>query len=146
LDRFGLLEVAGRYPRDLSAGQRQRAALAAIVVGGPRVVLLDEPTLGMDALAQESLSRLLEELRAGGTAIVLATHDVEFAARIAQRCVVLEKGRILASGPAAETLFSRRETRTALQRLTGRPRPATPAEVRAVSTPAAAQENSHAHP
>jgi energy-coupling factor transport system ATP-binding protein len=146
LARFGLLEVAGRYPRDLSAGQRQRAALATIVVGGPRVVLLDEPTLGMDALAQESLGRLLEELRAGGTAIILATHDVEFAARIAQRCVVLEKGRILASGPAAETLFSRRETRTALQRLTGRPRPATPAEVRAVFTPAVAQENSHAHP
>lgn len=146
LERFGLLEVADRYPRDLSAGQRQRAALAAIVVGRPKVVLLDEPTLGMDAIAQESLGRLLEELKAGGTAIVVATHDVEFAARNAQRCVVLERGRILASGPVAETLFSRRETRTALQRLTGRPRPATPAEVRAASTPAAAQENFYAHP
>ncbi|MEX0788677.1 MAG: ATP-binding cassette domain-containing protein, partial [Anaerolineales bacterium] len=145
LTRFGLLEVAGRYPRDLSAGQRQRAALAAIIVGRPKVVLLDEPTLGMDALAQERLSRVLEELRNGGTAIVLATHDVEFAARNAQTCVVLERGRILASGPPAETLFSRPETRTALQRLTGRPRPATPAEVRGASPPATAQENSHAH-
>ena len=129
LARFGLLEVAGRYPRDLSAGQRQRAALAAILVGRPEVLLLDEPTLGMDPMAEEDLARLLADLRREGAAVLVATHDVEFAARHAQRCVVLESGAVATSGPSAESLFSRPATRTALQRLTGRAWPATAADL-----------------
>lgn len=125
LARFGLLQVADRYPRDLSAGQRQRAALAAILVARPDVLLLDEPTLGMDPMAQEDLGRLLADLRREGAAVLVATHDVEFAARHAQRCTVLEEGHVVTAGPTAESLFSRPATRTALQRLTGRARPAT---------------------
>lgn len=129
LARLGLRQVAGRYPRDLSAGQRQRAALAAILVARPEVLLLDEPTLGMDPEAQEDLGRLLADLRREGAAVLVATHDVEFAARHAQRCVVLEDGRVTTAGPTGETLFSRPATRTALQRLTGRAWPATARDI-----------------
>ncbi|MGH2605535.1 MAG: energy-coupling factor ABC transporter ATP-binding protein, partial [Anaerolineales bacterium] len=133
LARFGLLEVADRYPRDLSAGQRQRAALAAILVARPDVLLLDEPTLGMDPMAEEDLARLLADLRREGAAVLVATHDVEFAARHAQRCYVLEEGKVATAGPTAESLFSRPSTRTALQRLTGRARPATARDIELVS-------------
>jgi ABC-type multidrug transport system ATPase subunit len=83
----------------------------------------------MDILAQEQFGSLLADLRSGGTAIVVATHDLEFAARNAQRCVVLERGQVVAEGLTAETLFARRETQTALQRLTGQARPASPSDL-----------------
>ncbi len=129
LARLALTEVAERSPRDLSAGQRQRAALAAVMVSGPRLLLLDEPTLGVDPMALRNLGRLLAEWRAQGISILLATHDVEFAASLADTVIVLEAGRIVDEGPAGETLFSHAELRTGLQRLTGRAWPASPVQV-----------------
>ncbi len=75
LDALGLADVADRYPRDLSTGQRQRVALAAVVVGRPAVLLLDEPTRGLDDGAIFRLGQLLDRLAAEGAAILLATHD-----------------------------------------------------------------------
>lgn len=124
LAELGLAEVAGRYPRDLAAGEQQRAAIGTMLVAGPRVLLLDESTLGLDALAQARLGALLEAERRRGAAIVVATHDVEFAAAHADTSVILDQGRVVACGPTAETLFSEPALRTSLQRLTGRPRPA----------------------
>ena len=124
LEELGIEEVGGRYPRDLAAGEQQRVAIAAVLVSGPGVLLLDEPTLGLDWLAQKRLGDLLEVQRANGVAIVVATHDVEFAAAHAETAVVLDGGKVVASGPTADTLFARPTLRTSLQNFTGRPHPA----------------------
>ena len=96
LQALGLLGVAGRYPRDLSSGERQRAALAAVLPGRPDLVLLDEPTRGMDGAARDTLVRLVERLRDGGSAIVLATHDADLRAALADRVLKVSKGRVSA--------------------------------------------------
>jgi energy-coupling factor transport system ATP-binding protein len=93
LESLGLLAMAGRYPRDLSTGERQRAALAAVLAGTPALVVLDEPTRGMDAFARGALQRLVERLRDRGAAVVLATHDSELTAALADRVVRVAEGR-----------------------------------------------------
>jgi energy-coupling factor transport system ATP-binding protein len=90
---LGLTEVAGRYPRDLSSGERQRAALAAVLAGEPALVLLDEPTRGMDANARIALSTLVGDLTQRGAAVVLATHDPALIESIADRVVDVRGGR-----------------------------------------------------
>jgi energy-coupling factor transport system ATP-binding protein len=99
LDAFDLAGLAGQHPRDLSAGEQQRVALAAIMVAGPRLLLLDEPTRGMDYAHKADLARYLGALRAQGVATLLATHDVELVARCADRVVILGDGEIVADGP-----------------------------------------------
>lgn len=132
LTQFGLLDLRHRYPRDLSAGQRQRVALASVLITKPQIILLDEPTLGMDPQTQANLSRLLKTWSSQGAAILIATHDVEFAAAYTDRVIILEKGRIEADGPTSETLFSKPHLQTSLQRLTGMPWPASPEQLEAV--------------
>jgi energy-coupling factor transport system ATP-binding protein len=104
LTRLGLVAVAGRHPRDLSAGQRQRVAIATMAVGEPDVLLRDEPTRGMDADSNAALETAVAEHAAGGGAVVLATHDVELAARVATRVVVLGEGDVVADGDARTVL------------------------------------------
>jgi energy-coupling factor transport system ATP-binding protein len=94
LEVLGLQAVAGRYPRDLSTGERQRAALAAVLAGTPTLVLLDEPTRGMDAFARAALQRLVQRLRDDGAAVVLATHDADLTAALADRVVRVADGRV----------------------------------------------------
>ncbi len=106
LAQVALAGLAERHPSDLSGGERQRLALA-IVLGGsePAALLaLDEPTRGMDRLAKTNLSAWLGERAAAGMAVLLATHDVEFAAEFATRAVLLADGRVIADGPVAELL------------------------------------------
>jgi energy-coupling factor transport system ATP-binding protein len=86
--------VAGRYPRDLSCGERQRAALAAVLPGQPDLVLLDEPTRGMDAAARDALVRLVSRLRDRGSAVVLATHDEDLRAALADRVLQVSGGKV----------------------------------------------------
>jgi energy-coupling factor transport system ATP-binding protein len=104
LDVLGLHDVAERHPRSLSAGQRQRVAIAAVAVGGPDVLLLDEPTRGMDAPSRAALETALRHRADTGGAAVLATHDVELAARCATRVVVLGDGEVVVAGPARDVL------------------------------------------
>lgn len=104
LDRLGLAEQAERYPRDLSTGQRQRVALAAILVAEPAVLLLDEPTRGLDYEQKEALTAILLELRRQGRAILLATHDVELVARSADRVVLLGEGQVVVDGPTRQVM------------------------------------------
>jgi energy-coupling factor transport system ATP-binding protein len=92
------------HPRDLSEGQRLVLALAVILVASPAVILLDEPTRGLDYPTKDRLSRLLRDLAASGHAIVVATHDVELAADTATRVVVLADGEIVADGPTAQVV------------------------------------------
>jgi energy-coupling factor transport system ATP-binding protein len=98
LARLGLTHKAGAYPRDLSVGERQRVALAAITVTLPGALLLDEPTRGLDYAAKAELVALLKGWRADGTAIVLVTHDVELAAVLADRVVLMSQGQVIAEG------------------------------------------------
>jgi energy-coupling factor transport system ATP-binding protein len=94
------------HPRDLSEGQRLSLALAIVLTASPPVLLLDEPTRGLDYAAKSRLVGQLRALAAAGHAIVLATHDVELAADLAHRVVILADGEIVADGPAADVVLS----------------------------------------
>ncbi|MCX4778084.1 ABC transporter ATP-binding protein [Streptomyces sp. NBC_01264] len=94
------------HPRDLSEGQRLALALALVLTGRPTLLLLDEPTRGLDYAAKARLVEILRGLAADGHAIVLATHDVELAAELAHRVVILAGGEIVADGPTAEVVVS----------------------------------------
>jgi energy-coupling factor transport system ATP-binding protein len=104
LDRLvpGVPEDA--HPRDLSEGQRLALVLAIVLVSAPKVLLLDEPTRGLDYPGKDALGRILRDLAATGTTVLLATHDVEFVATVAQRAVVLAEGEVVSAGPAATVL------------------------------------------
>jgi energy-coupling factor transporter ATP-binding protein EcfA2 len=114
LREVGLGDLGARHPRDLSGGQRQRLALA-IVLGErsrhgsehampPAVLALDEPTRGMDRASKEALATWLRGRAGEGAAVLVATHDVEFAAELAARAVLLADGRVIADGPIADVL------------------------------------------
>jgi energy-coupling factor transport system ATP-binding protein len=92
------------HPRDLSEGQRLALVLALVLVSAPQVLLLDEPTRGLDYPGKDALGRILRDLAASGTTVLLATHDVEFVAAVAQRAVVLAEGEVVSAGPAATVL------------------------------------------
>lgn len=111
LARVGLAGLADRHPRDLSGGERQRLALGIVSASAsgrgtepPAVLCLDEPTRGMDRAAKGDLATTLRAVAAEGTAVLVATHDPEFAAVVADRVVLLADGRPIADGPTAELL------------------------------------------
>nr|WP_281352332.1 ABC transporter ATP-binding protein [Phytoactinopolyspora alkaliphila] len=94
------------HPDDLSEGERLTLAMAVILTAGPSLLLLDEPTRGLDYAAKSRLSAMLRSFAASGLAVVVATHDVEFVADVADRVVTMAGGRIVAEGPAADVLLS----------------------------------------
>ncbi|MGW7266494.1 ABC transporter ATP-binding protein [Streptomyces sp. NPDC054842] len=96
----------GTHPRDLSEGQRLALALAVVLTARPPLLLLDEPTRGLDYAAKARLVAVLRALAAEGHTIVLATHDVELAADLAHRVVILADGEIVADGPTAEVVVA----------------------------------------
>jgi energy-coupling factor transport system ATP-binding protein len=98
--------LADRHPRDVSGGERQRLALELVLGAGeaPVAVCLDEPTRGMDRGHGARLAARLRELAAGGTAVIVATHDAEFAAKWADRTILLGDGRPVADAPTREVL------------------------------------------
>jgi energy-coupling factor transport system ATP-binding protein len=104
LGRFDLEGKGDRHPMDLSGGERERAALAAVMSRNPRLLLLDEPTRGMDAWRKQDLAKLLVALRRQGVAIVMVTHDVELAAHCASRVVLLGDREIVADGDPRNVL------------------------------------------
>ncbi|SEU01291.1 energy-coupling factor transport system ATP-binding protein [Paenibacillus sp. NFR01] len=98
---FRLGEVLGSHPLDISGGQQQLLALGIVLLQKPGVLLLDEPTKGLDPAAKDALAAVLKHLRAEGIGILMVTHDVEFAARHATRCAMLFDGGITAEGAPA---------------------------------------------
>ncbi len=106
LSRAGLADLAERNPRDLSGGERQRLALAIVAGDGepPAVLALDEPTRGMDREAKAQLAAEIRHRAGEGQAVIVATHDPEFAASCADRAVLLADGRVIADGPTSELL------------------------------------------
>ncbi len=106
LDRLVPGLADDHHPRDLSEGQRLGLVLAVQLTSAPPVVLLDEPTRGLDHLAKERLTEVLGELAAEGRGVVVATHDVEFVARTAHRVLVLADGEVVADGLTADVVVS----------------------------------------
>jgi ABC-2 type transport system ATP-binding protein len=101
LDTLGLTGSARTPYRQLSGGQQQRLALAAAIVGRPELVFLDEPTAGLDPQARHATWELIESLRAAGTAVILATHYMEEAERLADHVAIVDHGRLVAHGTPA---------------------------------------------
>jgi energy-coupling factor transport system ATP-binding protein len=94
------------HPRDLSEGQRLALVIAIQLAAAPKVILLDEPTRGLDYTAKRSLVEIVDLLAAEGHSVVIATHDVEFVAAAADRVVVMAAGDIVADGPTAQVLVA----------------------------------------
>ena len=106
-----------RHPYDLSGGEQQRAALAKILLTQPDILLLDEPTRGLDAAFKTELAELLQSLLAQGVTVVLVSHDVEFCAACAQRCALFFDGAIAADGAPREFFARNRFYTTAANRM-----------------------------
>jgi len=98
LEKLKLSPYQDKNPRDLSSGERQRVALATVLVSDPKIILLDEPTRGLDYQLKKELGEILLSLQKEGKAIVVVTHDVEFAAEYAQNIVLMSQGAIVARG------------------------------------------------
>lgn len=119
LAELGLSHLANHHPHDLSVGEQERAALAAVLVASPRILLLDEPTRGMDALRKRQLTDILRRHREAGTAIVVATHDVEWVAGLATRVVLLGDGEFVADGDPGDVLSGSLTFATQMDKLYG---------------------------
>jgi energy-coupling factor transport system ATP-binding protein len=121
-DGLAAAGIAGRgdaNPRDLSGGERQRLALEVVLSGDPcAAALLDEPTRGMDRAHKDALAERIEQLSRAGSAVVVATHDTEFAASFAERIVLLGQGRVIGDGPPSEVLGGGRHFSTEVARVT----------------------------
>ena len=111
LERLGLTS-AWRTPfRRLSGGQQQRLSLACAVIGRPEIVFLDEPTAGLDPQARMATWDLVKALRAAGVAVILTTHHMEEAERLADHVVIIDHGAVVVEGTPAELTEGRREVR-----------------------------------
>jgi energy-coupling factor transport system ATP-binding protein len=143
LRMVGLEHAVEADPRDLSGGERQRLALAIVLAGRmegeepPGLVALDEPTRGMDRARKDDLAGLIDALASRGAGVVVATHDVEFAATFAQRVVLLGDGVAIADADAAEVLSGGWYFATEVARVLDLPRVVTPEQgARALAAPA----------
>jgi energy-coupling factor transport system ATP-binding protein len=95
LKEFEMEEYRFSYPRSLSGGERQRVALMSVVIAQPQVLILDEPTRGMESRLKQELMRFFRQYQAQGHTIIMVTHDVEMAAEFADRVILLSEGRLI---------------------------------------------------
>ena len=114
LERVGLGDKAARRVRQLSGGEQQRFALAASLVNDPELVILDEPTTGLDPVSRRDLWALVRQVREGGTTVIVTTHYMEEAEEMCDRLAIINHGRLLASGAPRE-LISRIEAAYAVK-------------------------------
>ena len=114
---LGLHDFAGRTMRRLSGGQKQRVALAAALIGRPRLVFLDEPCAGLDPQAREVVHTFIRQLADRGVAVVLTTHDLAEAEDLSDEVVVIDRGRIIAQGAPEELRNASAESRSLSIRL-----------------------------
>jgi energy-coupling factor transport system ATP-binding protein len=149
LRAVGMEHAIDADPRDLSGGERQRLALAIALAGRlggdgvPGLVALDEPTRGMDRGRKNDLVALIDRLAADGAAVVVATHDVEFAAEFADRVVLLGEGVVIADGPSAEILSGGWYFATEVARVLDRPGVVTPEHGAALLAGRPSEERGH---
>jgi energy-coupling factor transport system ATP-binding protein len=115
----GLSEKSGSHPRDLSGGERQRVALASVLAADPRVLVLDEPTRGVDHKQKIQLMEFLQKLCDSGKTTILVTHDIETIADRVDRVIVLDQGRVESDGSPREVLPKTRHFRTKVNEMFG---------------------------
>src|SRR5215469_4625434 len=120
LERFGLAEKRRAFYETLSGGQKQRLALALALVNGPELVLLAEPTAGLDAMVRRDIYALIEELRAENRTVLLTTHYIEEAERLCDRVAIVDHGEVVALGTPRE-LVRRSGSGTRLEVRTEKP-------------------------
>ncbi len=113
-----LVKYADTHPYDLSGGEQQLAALARVLSTKPKLLLLDEPTKGLDAASRERITDILRRLRDGGMTILAVTHDAEFAADAADRCALFFRGEIVSTGTPREFFAANSFYTTAANRMT----------------------------
>jgi ABC-2 type transport system ATP-binding protein len=106
LERVQLVEKRRAYVRDLSGGQRQRLSVACALAGAPDVLFLDEPTTGLDPQSRRALWDVIEEFRSGGGTILLTTHFMDEAERLADRVAIMDHGEILVQGTPHELIHT----------------------------------------
>lgn len=104
LETLGLHTHTERYPRDLSVGEQQRTALAAILVADPEIILLDEPTRGLDYRQKQALTHFLQHEKARGRTVIMITHDVELVATCADRVILMGDGQVVVDGPTRQVM------------------------------------------
>jgi len=109
LKSLDLEEYKYSYPRDLSIGQKQRVAMASILVGNPKILVLDEPTRGIDNKSRDMLIDILKNLHRKGKTIVLVTHDVDIVAQLAERVLFMRDGKIIEDNPTRDVLLKYNE-------------------------------------
>ncbi len=102
MERFGLADHVGKKPAMLSGGQRQRVAIARALAAKPRLLLFDEPTSALDPEMTAEVLELIAELKEAGTPMILVTHEMGFARKVADQIVFLSQGKVLESGSAGE--------------------------------------------
>ncbi len=106
LDLVGASHLAARAPHALSGGEKRRVAIAGVLAMAPEVLVLDEPTAGLDPATREELLGVVRALREGGTSIILISHDLDEVAEVADRVCVLENGEVRAVGSPGEVFYS----------------------------------------
>ena len=117
-ERLDIKHLFESHPYDLSGGEQQKAALAKILLMNPKIILLDEPTKGLDAYSKKTFSGILAELKKDGKTIVIVTHDVEFAAEYADRCAMFFDGQIVSISNRVDFFATNRYYTTAAARMT----------------------------
>jgi polar amino acid transport system ATP-binding protein len=112
LDRVGLADKAGAYPRQLSGGQQQRVAIARALALEPKVLLFDEPTSALDPELVGEVLDVIKDLAGTGTTMVVVTHEIGFAREVADTVVFMDDGLVVEQGPPATVLDAPRQERT----------------------------------
>jgi len=113
LERVGLADKIDAYPRQLSGGQQQRVAIARALALRPRLILLDEPTSALDPELVGEVLEVIKNLAAGGTTMIIVTHEIAFAREVADTVVFLDAGQVLEQGPPDQVLINPKHPRTA---------------------------------
>lgn len=116
-EKLKITELLNRHPYDISGGEQQRCALAKLLLLEPEIILLDEPTKGIDAAAKKDLTEILKKLKSDGVAVFLVTHDVEFAAECADRCALFFDGEIMSEDTPGEFFSQNNFYTTAASRM-----------------------------
>lgn len=114
----GVTDLAERHPYDLSGGEKQKVALAKVLLTRPKIVLLDEPTKGLDAYSKRQFAEVMTKLKVDGKTVVVVTHDVEFAAVVADRCAMFFDGKIVSVADKYAFFAENRYYTTAFARIT----------------------------
>ncbi|GGK80487.1 ABC transporter ATP-binding protein [Mangrovihabitans endophyticus] len=141
VDRLGLGSVTGTRWRRLSGGEQQRLALAVALVGRPEMVFLDEPTAGMDTAARHTTWRLVEELRADGVSVLLTTHLLDEAERLADDVVIVRSGAVVATGTPGQLTAAAGVDRLVVRAQPGLPVPDVAVRAAGGGPPAAVSED-----